>query len=432
MTSPHAIFAPQRVTRASAVVDGVAGLEQKAVVVHSDNRDNYQLAIALHEQGLLDTLVTSQYLHLDRPLVRQTLGRVIPSRLHHKRYNSELDTARVRISGLGLVTHTLARLPRIDLLRTSDKILGRKARRLACRNGSPVFSTSYQAHSAFAEGSDRPAQRFIFQLHPHPKTARAILIEELERVPAAAASLRNEHELHLSADEFSVMSAEPGLANGWTCASSFTARSLADYGVPAERIHVVPYGVDTTAFPARVAPPANKQFTVVFVGSLIQRKGLFYLLDAFRKLGSGNVRLVLCGRGFVDRELLAQYPGLDIEVNIALPTPELVRKIHAADLCVFPSILEGFAHVIPEIMACGVPVVTTPNTCGPDVINDGYDGFIIPIRDSDAIAERIDWGIENPSILAEMGRRAALKAQTLTWAAFRRGARAAYREMLAA
>ncbi len=81
-------------------------------------------------------------------------------------------------------------------------------------------------------------------------------------------------------------------------------------------------------------------------------------------------------------------------------------------------------------MSCGVPVITTPSTCGPDVMEDGREGFIIPIRDSEALAAKLEWAVSNRRDLAEMGVAAGKAADKFTWPAFRQGIRNAYKAML--
>jgi glycosyltransferase involved in cell wall biosynthesis len=274
--------------------------------------------------------------------------------------------------------------------------------------------------------------RLLFQLHPHPLSVRAILQEELARMPQARASLMAEHELSLSQTELDDFADEPRLANGWVVASQFTAQTLIEHGIPAERVHIVPYGVDCQVFEKRQAAPADDQpFTILFVGSLSQRKGLAYLLDAARLLKSKKLRVLLCGRGTVDAELLAGYSAdLDLEIKIGLSRSDLVRQMHTADVFVLPSLVEGFAHVILEAMAVGLPVIATPHTCAPDLVEDNRQGFIVPIRNAEAIAERLDWGLMHRSELAGMGESAALQAQAFTWERFRLGIRQAYTTMV--
>jgi glycosyltransferase involved in cell wall biosynthesis len=407
-------------------------LSPKAVAVLAGARDHFQLPLALEEGGLLESLVTDFYWPADRRWFGRTLGRVIPDSLVAKRYCSGLQSNHVHVSRRALAAFAVMKLRRNTALNPyKGTTLSHEARLLARKKNAALFAYSTYGIPAFSDADGRLPYRFLFQMHPHPATARAILQDEMERVPFARASLSGEYEFTISSREYNSLCQEPVLANGWVAASSYTAATLAEHGVPRDRIHVVPYGVDSSAFPARkVAPDMRKRFTVIYVGSMIQRKGLSYLLDAIRVLGAGHVRTVLCGRGSIDHALLGQYSDLPLEVHVNLPREELVRKIHASDVFVLPSLTEGFAHVILETMACGVPVVTTHNTCAVDVMRNDEHGFIVPIRDAVSLADRLTWSMEHREELAEMGRAASQQAATFTWARFRAGIRDAYQCML--
>ncbi len=166
------------------------------------------------------------------------------------------------------------------------------------------------------------------------------------------------------------------------------------------------------------------------MGSLIQRKGFSYLLDAVSVLQSPNIRVLLCGRRLIDKTLINSYPDLDLTVKIGLTTQNLISEIHKSDVFVLPSLAEGFAHVILETMSCGLPVIATNHTCAPDVMRDHIDGFIVPIRNAEAIAEKLAWCMDNRADLAGMGEQAAGQARLFTWERLRFGMREAYRQML--
>ena len=85
------------------------------------------------------------------------------------------------------------------------------------------------------------------------------------------------------------------------------------------------------------------------------------------------------------------------------------------DLLILPSIAEGFGLVILEAMASGLPVIATPNTGGPDIIEEGVDGFVVPIRDPDAIAHRVLSLHDNPERLEFMSKSALRKAEAMSW-----------------
>jgi glycosyltransferase involved in cell wall biosynthesis len=405
----------------------------KAVVVLAGARDHYQLPLALHESELLHTLVTDMYLPADRKWFSLSLNSFLRPEVVSTRFCLGLDSRRVKISKSALCTFALMKAaPQLRFNRIKDRFLSRKARLIALRNNAPLFCYSYYGSEAFKPKEERPKHRFLFQLHPHPKSVRRILLDEIERGPYAHSSLRMEHELSLGETDFEELANEPHLANGWVVASSYTSQTLSEHRIPADQIHVVPYGVDSAAFAERHQPPdPSKPFTVAYIGSLIQRKGLSYLLDALRMLKTRNIRILLCGRGFTDQQLLRQYSDLNLEVKIGLPRQELVHRMHESDVLVLPSLAEGFAHVILEAMSCGLPVIATPHTCAPDVIVDRKQGFIVPIRDSERIVERLAWAMDHRSELASMGGAAALQARLFTWERFRSGVREAYKKMVA-
>jgi glycosyltransferase involved in cell wall biosynthesis len=400
-----------------------------AIVAFAGARDNYQLPVALHEERLLDAFVTDVYHKFSKstPLLS---GKI--KSLALRRYCKDLEGATVLTPKLSLAATLLGRFYKdqyFSLLK--DKSLGRRAAEVALKKDAALFVYSYYAHSAFSYNRQILPFRFIFQLHPHPIEVRRILAEEIELTPEAKFSLIQEYELGLPQSQFEQLSREPHLANGWVVASSFSASTLTAQGIPQEKIHIVPYGVDFSQFPQRKQMPVfDKPLRVIFVGSMVQRKGLSYLLQAVRLLKSQNIEIVLCGRGVRDQQLISQYKDLNISIKTNLSRSDLVQEIHQSDLMIFPSLAEGFAHVILEVMSCGVPIIATPHTCAPDIMEDGRQGFIVPIRSSQVIAEKLEWAIYNRESLYEMGVSAAAQARLFSWSRFRDGIRQAYRAML--
>lgn len=383
----------------------------RAVVIQAGARDDYQVPLALDEGGLLAEFVTNVY---SRNYARSNFG-------------VEL-TAPVSVSIKGALAYAFLKATNTSTLNEwSDHALGRMGRRAAVASNAPILSYSYYAYEAFRPGKARPSKRVLFQLHPHPLTVRRLLLEELERWPMARYSLTRESELRLSPRLLEALAQEPALATACIVASRYTASTLLENGVPADRVAVVPYGINPEHFPARspIFKPTGP-FTIAFVGSFSQRKGLAYLLEALRRLKSRNIRLMLRGRGFFDRDLLQHFADVAPDIVMGLPRADLVRDLHGADLFVLPSVTEGFGHVLAQAMSCGLPVVTTENTAGPDLIRNGIDGFIIRIRDVDALESTIEWAIVNRGRLPEMGAAARSRVEQFTWCRFRQGVREAF------
>lgn len=404
----------------------------RAVVAHAGARDHYQVPLALQEISALERFVTDFYAPLDSRAFSRVVELAGVTDMFRRRFSAELPSSSVSISPKTLLCAAGSWLGEYRWLVTQkDYSIGKYASRVARKHEAALLSYSYYAYFAFHGQENSLPYRFLFQVHPHPGEVRKILLEELELVPMARQSLEQEVELRLSNQEFERLVSEPELANGWVVASTFTAKTLSAQGIPLDQIHIVPYGVDSRSFPARRRPPSHHlPFTVIFVGSMIQRKGLSYLLSAIRLLHTRSIRVVLIGRGYRDETLLREFRDLWIEIYENVPRADLVAYLHGADIMVLPSLVEGFAHVILESLSCGLPVLTTQNTCGPDILADGEHGFIVPIRDDEGIAEKLAWAIENRSELGDMGVAAARQARQFTWSRFRAQIRNAYCAMI--
>jgi len=194
--------------------------------------------------------------------------------------------------------------------------------------------------------------------------------------------------------------------------SDFVRESFIAEGIPESKLIQVPFGVDVSRFtPATGAK--GQPFRAVFVGQVGLRKGVPYLLEAWKRLGWRDAELWLVGRVLPEiKEVLKTYadlPGVRTVGFLGAPA----AAYQQADIFVFPSIEEGSALVTYEAMACGLPVVTTPNAGS--VVRDGVGGFIVSIRDPDALAERIDQLRSDADLRREMGYAARTRATQFTW-----------------
>jgi glycosyltransferase involved in cell wall biosynthesis len=97
---------------------------------------------------------------------------------------------------------------------------------------------------------------------------------------------------------------------------------------------------------------------------------------------------------------------------------ELAGIMAESDVFVFPSYFEGFALVLLEAMASGVPVITTTATAGPDITTPGEDGWIIEPGNLDALIEAMRFCLENRDRVTEMGANARRTAERFSWDAY--------------
>ena len=114
----------------------------------------------------------------------------------------------------------------------------------------------------------------------------------------------------------------------------------------------------------------------------------------------------------------------------SLPHREVLQLMQSSDVLLFPSLFDGFGLVMLEAMSQGCVVIATPNCGAPDFIEDGRDGFVVPIRDSRAIAEKIELLHMDRDLFAAMREAALRKAKTITWDSYRQNVASAVREAL--
>jgi glycosyltransferase involved in cell wall biosynthesis len=202
-------------------------------------------------------------------------------------------------------------------------------------------------------------------------------------------------------------------ADAITVPSSVVARTFVQMGVPAEKVHTIPYGVRLENF-RPVTEPAVGEFNVLFAGPPGLRKGVPYLLQAFSYLK--HPRKTLRIAGYIQEDLkpvLERLPKENVEFLGPLPQSELVELMSRSHVLVLPSIEEGLALVQAEAMACGCPVIGSTNTGGADLYTDGVEGFIVPIRDARAITDRMQLLADEPELQRTMRAAALRRVQSM-------------------
>ena len=198
--------------------------------------------------------------------------------------------------------------------------------------------------------------------------------------------------------------------------STFAKESLAHAPKLTSPVQVVSYGapsVDISIIPKR----QNEKLRVLFVGALSQAKGLGYLLQAAARLEQ-RIELTLIGQRVSEKVpepvVLHRHRWIP-----SLSHVDLLAEMSRHDVLVLPSLHEGFGLVIFEAMAHGLVVIATPHTAAPDIIEDGVDGFVVPIRSAEAIEEKLARLMTEAGILEEMKAAARRKASAYPWQTYR-------------
>lgn len=270
---------------------------------------------------------------------------------------------------------------------------------------------AHQCLASMRRAKELGAVCFVERASSHPRTQLRLIQEEADSL-----GLRG-----IGTPTYIVerMEEEFDLADRIMVPSQFAYDSMVGEGIAKEKLIVLPFGADTERFRPAERPSVGSQagaarrdpFTILFVGELSLRKGAIYLLKAWLKVSVPRARLVLLGAiepqlaGIVEnfrRQRWFETPGFQD------PLP----YYQGASVFVFPTIEEGSALVTYEALACGLPVITTFNSGS--VVRDGVEGFIVPIRDAEAIVECID-RLADEGRHREMSRAARERACEYTW-----------------
>lgn len=193
--------------------------------------------------------------------------------------------------------------------------------------------------------------------------------------------------------------------------SQFVVDGLIGCGVPQERCVIVPYTVDVHRFTPKSVDfkrSRSQKLRILFVGSVSLRKGIQYLYEALKILNSDSYEVKIVGKNYLGKEITQRLQDRCQLLGL-VPRTQVVELFHWADLLVLPSICEGSALVTYEALSSGLPVVTTPNAGS--VVVDGVDGFIVPIRDPEALACVLEKTLHNPEMLILMSQAARRHAE---------------------
>lgn len=390
----------------------------KVVVGHSGKQHAYRLALALQRLGCLRAFLTSTYYKPatfpDRLLARSRRADTFLRRRYLAGLDPDLVVRCCALEAPELVARALLRNTGLPgkLVCWRDAAFDRWAARTWARRGDVYWG--FQGSCLFGLRAARRAGAVAVAEFATAHVTRAVrvLSHEAQRHPEWADSISN---LYFPDWYRERLEREPHAADVCLAASEFTRQSLLEVGVAPDKVQLLPLGADLSAF-ARAERPAGGPFRVLFVGGVGQRKGIKYLLEAYKRMRSANTELVIAGPLVGSGAALEAYSGLYTYLG-RLDQKDVIREMHRCHVLVLPSVFEGFGLVIPEAMATGMPVIASTHTAAPEIVRDGEDGFVLDPDDVDGLADRLARLAADRARTAEMGRAAAERAVAFSWEA---------------
>lgn len=379
----------------------------------------FEQGVALEEKGVLGALALDYYFDLSSVPYKWLPDNSLKKYLR-KYYSSSLSLSKI-------YTHpfysTFVRLhnrlsrdsqKKNQLVYWHNEKFDKWVAKNVLEKGNLAFGYESTSLYTFRQAKQSNLPCILYQPIACAEKALELLDEERKRFPQFANTLRYNW---FPPEEIKNKKEERFLADAIICASTFTKNSLIEQGVKAEKIFVEPYGVDQELF----SPSKEKytNFSVIWASSYTQTKGIVYLLEALARKPVPNIELVLAGYPFGSDPVLMYEDQVKVNRIGKVSNEEISKIMRKCHVHVFPTLVEGFGRNLIEAMSSGLPVITTPNCAGPDLIEDGVTGFIVPIRDVDAICEKLLWIYKNPEPSMEMGQRAKERVASLTKANYR-------------
>lgn len=196
--------------------------------------------------------------------------------------------------------------------------------------------------------------------------------------------------------------------------SEWAKQGLVDeYQVPAEKISVIPPGVDTRAW----APPEPRTnplgpIRILFVGADLDRKGGRVLLEAFRHLrtqvtvAERQVDSTPLELHVVTRSPIESEPGVFVHSDMEPNTQRLKNLFFSSDIFCLPTLGDCLPMVLAEAGAAALPTISTSIAGTPEIIGDGETGFLVPPGDVKALTSALQHLIENPDLRLRQGKAA--------------------------
>lgn len=430
------------------------------ILSHSGKQHSYQTAKALHKLGLLDTFFTSSYLsnkklqeYFNRSGDTYWVRRFIeglPGNKVNANWRFEMkETLLRKLQGKSKAVqkavyardvnfdHYVAKqLHKYKINPSSNRqVIQSTYHQIVKSSNHQIIKSSYQqiikstnqpifwgfqgsCHASLQAANQLGITSICELATAHVVAAKRILGEEAALHPEWADSIDN---LVFPAAYEKRLVEEPQIAQKVVAASTFTKSTLLEVGIPEENIIYLPLGFDLEHVPYHEKTQdniENRPLKLLYAGTVTQRKGIKYLLQALKSMNTKDVELHIIGGIQGSGEALKEFEGY-FHYHPPVSQQEMFNSYAEYDVLVLPTIFEGFGLVIVEAMAAGLPVITTPHSIGPELIEDDINGYNIPIRDISAISSAIE-KLRNKSSdeYLTMRKKAREAALSYSWGAF--------------
>lgn len=384
----------------------------KIVIAHPGQQHSYHSAIALKDN--LDKYITTQYyrkyhsyLWLMSLFIRnKNLKKRIIAR-HCDEINEKVVTYCTLKSLFSKVNY----LPRIGYY----KQFGKKVAKYAKKNKiDAVIMYDTTASECFKYLENTKIVKILDVTIGSRIYAKKIYETEMEKIKSDC--FYKEYPDLWKPEYFQKFKNEIELADYAIVGSEYVKRTMIYSGMREDKIYIVPYGSTPRDYIIKDFDNYDKKLELLFVGQVNYRKGVHRLLEVIERFDETKIHLKIVGEVNDSNELFLKYKNDKRVTFTGLVPHSKIDEIYASsDVFVLPSLSEGMARVGIEAMNCGLPIICTENTGINDLIENSKNGFVIPISDSEALYEKINWFLINRDKIEEMSNCAKITAHKYTW-----------------
>ena len=295
------------------------------------------------------------------------------------------------------VGQRFARCVRDDLKRRTD-----------LNPNSIFFAYDTGALETLAWCREQKIKCVLNQMDPNRVEVELVRAEEKQWPGWAAQPIQVPEEYFIRREQ------EWALADRVVVNSEFSRQALIQQGVSPEKLAIIPLCYEPEArsqkSEARIFK-LNQPLRVLFLGQVILRKGIQYLLAVARQLEREPIHFDVVGPIGISRAVISSAPS-NVTFHGRTGRDEAAAWYRRSHIFVLPTLSDGFAITQLEAMAHGLPVIATPN-CG-EVVSDGVDGFVVPAREAGALAETFQRYLAQPELLRSQSAAALVKARQFT------------------
>lgn len=289
------------------------------------------------------------------------------------------------------------------------------ARQLRGESLDVIHAWTGVAEEIYAERHDKPSLKLIMRGSAHIRTQAAILEEEERR---AGHRIDRPRRWMIAREQ-----REYSLADYIIVLSTFASNSFVDEGVSASKLLCLPLGAEIRSFrpepevveARRARILSGAPLRILYVGGISYRKGMVDFQHIVDK-ASGRFQFRCVGPVWPEAKQAArELANRGVAFISKKPQQELPSEYAWGDVFIFPTVEDGYAVVIAQASAAALPILTTTNCCGPDIVHEGRTGWVLPIRSPEAFLERLNWCDSHRDELAGMVTAAYQEFQTRDW-----------------